>query len=107
MTERGKTSPASTPGSFASHTGRRSRSTPWQRGQPPLAEIPLSVSNVMIDALTHLPTRSDYDVSAPYQRGSVWTLGQRQDFIRSMLLRVSGLWRIGPPEACRAVRYRC
>lgn len=88
MTVRGKTTPASTPGSFTASSGRRSRSTPWQRTQPPLAEIPLSVSNVMIDALTHIPTRGDFDVNAPYQRGSVWTVEQRQDFIRSMLLRV-------------------
>ena len=59
----------------------------WERTSNPLAEIPMSTYNTPIFGMIGCH-RDDYDVDAPYQRGSVWDEARQRDLIRSMLQRI-------------------
>lgn len=61
---------------------------PNQRQHAPLPNIQLTTLNMPILSFLDRESRSDHDVSAPYQRGSVWTDEQRRDLIRSLLMGI-------------------
>lgn len=62
---------------------------------PPITRYSLDASNRPAesylqrpDALDPTTTRDNYDLAAPYQRGSVWTLDQRRALVLSFLRKV-------------------
>lgn len=54
----------------------------------PLSRIRATATHRQLSELVHMVQRGDMTLNAPYQRGSVWTLGQRVGLIRSILLGI-------------------
>lgn len=54
----------------------------------PLQRIRATVTHRSLIELVNLANRGDMTLNAPYQRGSVWTLGQRVGLIRSLMLGI-------------------
>lgn len=89
MTSRGKTTPDSTAGSYSPSTGPRSRVTPgWQRQTPALASVDLHQTGITIREFFSPAGRTEHDLSAPYQRASVWDVERQRNLIRSVLLGI-------------------
>lgn len=64
--------------------------TAWTRTNPPLTTIRGSAHNyTMSFVLMRDGDRDPLDLTAPYQRASVWTLYQRQALIKSALLGIA------------------
>ncbi len=91
---RGRQSPRSGPGGFAADSwtdaeDKVASEMNAENGQPvtiphTLPEYSLKPLNRPADFL--LFRREKLDLEAPYQRGSVWDLGRRQNLLRSMLM---------------------
>lgn len=60
----------------------------WARHGEPLPAIQFQTLNVPVLTFLSPESRRDHDVSAPYQRGSVWSPAQRVDLIRSLLMNI-------------------
>lgn len=78
--------PRADDGQFSSkeHTGPEVALQPHVRVEPPLAKLRTTPLNS--PASFFIERREDVDLDPPYQRGSVWTVEQRQDLIKSMLI---------------------
>lgn len=86
--------------------------------QQPLEHRNLSATARQAAELVSNVTNGELDLNPPYQRGPVWTLDQRQNLIRSMLLGIpvpavilnarwqSATWDQGPSWACVDGRQR-
>lgn len=60
----------------------------WTRHENPLPAIQFQTYNMPVLSFLDRASRNDHDVSAPYQRGSVWSVAQREALIRSLLMNI-------------------
>lgn len=54
----------------------------------PLSSLTVQAHNFTVDNWVYSGARDEYDADAPYQRGNVWTVAQRQNLIKSLLLNL-------------------
>jgi hypothetical protein len=80
----------------------------WVRQTPALPEIRLSPRTVVIGEVARAGAADDYDVSAPYQRASVWDLDRRRALIMSLVqgIPVGAITVAGLPAAASGPSYR-
>lgn len=60
----------------------------WTRQHPPLPEIHGEPLNYQLSTYLYHCREGGFDLSAPYQRGSVWTVDMRRALIRSLLMGI-------------------
>ena len=88
---------------FAGACATSTSSTGWTRTQPALERVKLDNWNMMAGSVVREFERGRYDMNPPYQRGDVWTTGQREALIQSMLQNIPfGAIIVSDPEGGQA-----